>query len=267
MTETLHTVLTIIFYITATVLHILNLKQNITISKTWLASSVFLGLIFQVIVNYQNVIADNGVVLNLINTSLIISAFITGLTLLISFRLPLEKLLIAILPINCLILTIAIISPEADRSPVHYGPGMLTHILLSILAYSTLIITTLDALLVAWQNIALKQHRSKRLITKLPAIQTLEKILFSLLWTGLILLTLSITTGFLFIDDLFAQHLVHKTVLSLMAWVIFLIVLLGHHLRGWRGLVVTYWIIAGCSLLILSYLGSKFVLEIILNRN
>ena len=94
----------------------------------------------------------------------------------------------------------------------------------------------------------------------------MESLLFQMLTTGIIFLTISLGTGFLFIEDLFAQHLVHKTVLSLLAWIIFTGLLLGRNFYGWRGLTAIKWTLVGFILLLLAYFGSKLVLELILHR-
>ena len=94
----------------------------------------------------------------------------------------------------------------------------------------------------------------------------MEKLLFELIWIGFILLTLSVASGFIFLDDMFAQHLVHKTILSIIAWCIFAILLYGRHAQGWRGTTAIKLTIAGFVVLMLAYFGSKFVLEIILQR-
>ena len=94
----------------------------------------------------------------------------------------------------------------------------------------------------------------------------METLLFQMLALGFLLLTLSLLTGFLFLEDMFAQHLVHKTVLSLLAWLLFAVLLLGHWWLGWRGQTAIRWTIAAFVLLMLAYFGSKFVLELILHR-
>jgi ABC-type uncharacterized transport system permease subunit len=92
----------------------------------------------------------------------------------------------------------------------------------------------------------------------------METLLFQMITAGVLLLTVSLGTGFLFLHDLFAQHLVHKTVLSFLAWAIFCGILIGRQRYGWRGRVAVNWILAGFVLLLLGYFGSKFVLELIL---
>ena len=67
-------------------------------------------------------------------------------------------------------------------------------------------------------------------------------------------------------EDFFGQHLSHKTVLSTISWIVFGILLWGRHQLGWRGKTANRWIITGFTFLLLAYFGSKFVLEIILDR-
>jgi ABC-type uncharacterized transport system permease subunit len=94
----------------------------------------------------------------------------------------------------------------------------------------------------------------------------MEYLLFQMLTTGIVFLTLSLASGFLFIEDLFAQHLVHKTVLSILAWIIFTGLLIGRSRYGWRGQTAIRWTLIGFALLLLAYFGSKLVLELILHR-
>jgi ABC-type uncharacterized transport system permease subunit len=83
---------------------------------------------------------------------------------------------------------------------------------------------------------------------------------------GVSFLSLSLITGFLFVEDLFVQHLVHKTVLSIIAWCVFTILLWGHWQYGWRGRTAIKWNLSGFFVLMLAYFGSKFVLELILKK-
>jgi ABC-type uncharacterized transport system permease subunit len=99
---------------------------------------------------------------------------------------------------------------------------------------------------------------------KLPPVQTMEHNLFQLITVGFILLTIGFITGIIFIEDLFAQHLVHKTVLSITAWIVFATLLWGRWKYGWRGNTAVKWTITGSIFLVLAYLGSKLVLEFIL---
>ena len=94
----------------------------------------------------------------------------------------------------------------------------------------------------------------------------METMLFELLWAGVVLLTVAILSGFLFLDDIFAQHLVHKTVLTLIAWVIYSTLLWGRYQMGWRSQTAVRFTLGGFALLMLAFFGSKLVLELVLQR-
>jgi len=81
-----------------------------------------------------------------------------------------------------------------------------------------------------------------------------------------VLLTLTLLSGVLFVDNLFAQHLVHKTVLSIAAWFVFGILLFGRWRWGWRGRQAVRLTLLGMIVLLLAFFGSKFVLELVLKR-
>ena len=91
--------------------------------------------------------------------------------------------------------------------------------------------------------------------------------MFKLITAGFILLTISLLSGIMFINDIFAQHLVHKTILSIMTWLVFGVLLFGRWRYGWRGSLAVRLTLAGVILLVLSYFGTKAVLEIILGRS
>ena len=112
----------------------------------------------------------------------------------------------------------------------------------------------------------LKHRHTLGIIQILPPLQLMETMLFELLWIGVILLTISIVSGVLFIDDIFAQHLVHKTVLTIVAWVLFSVLLWGRHQLGWRSQTAVRFTLAGFAILMLAFFGSKLVLELLLQR-
>jgi ABC-type uncharacterized transport system permease subunit len=145
------------------------------------------------------------------------------------------------------------------------GEGILiTHILLSILAYGILTIAAFQAGLLGLQNYQLKHKHPTRFIRTFPPLQTMERLLFQFLLCGELLLTLALITGFVFLDNMFAQDVAHKTLLSCLAWIVFGILLWGRHFRGWRGNNAIRWTLAGFLLLALAYFGSKLVSEFFL---
>ena len=149
------------------------------------------------------------------------------------------------------------------------APGweLTAHILLSMGAAALLFAAAVTAILSVVLDHRLRSRRIADLPRNLPPLDELEKVMFRLIGTGLILLTLSLFTGFVFVHDLFAQHLAHKTILSLVAWAVFAVLLIGRIRYGWRGRVALYCTLAGFLILSLAYFGSKFVLENVLGRH
>ncbi len=140
------------------------------------------------------------------------------------------------------------------------------HAAIAVLAYASLSLAAIQAVLLWLLDWLLRQPRYLPLASRLPPLEAMDKLLFRIVAVGFLLLSLTLLSGILFVDDLFAQHLVHKTVLSALAWVVFGTLLLGRVFRGWRGRVAVHWTLAGMSLLVLAYFGSKLVIELILQR-
>ena len=144
--------------------------------------------------------------------------------------------------------------------------GMLSHIALSVTAYSLFTLAAIQAVLLYVQNRQLKRNYNSLLVRNLPPLQTMESLLFEMVWAGVVLLVLAIVTGAVFIEDLFAQDLAHKTIFSLLSLLVFVGLLVGRYTKGWRGITASRWTLAGCALLMLAFYGSKFVLELIFQR-
>jgi ABC-type uncharacterized transport system permease subunit len=140
------------------------------------------------------------------------------------------------------------------------------HILISLIAYSMLTIAAVQAVVLAVQDRQLHNHRPGGMMRALPPLQWMEHLLFQLIAVGFVLLTLALGTGFVFLQDIFAQHLVHKTVLSIAAWLVFAVLLWGRARFGWRGRTAIRWTLGGFFALMLAYFGSKLVLELVLHR-
>jgi ABC-type uncharacterized transport system permease subunit len=141
------------------------------------------------------------------------------------------------------------------------------HIVLSTLAYALLTISVALTIALRMLDARLRSRRPLGWLTALPSLEALESAAFQALAAGFAVLTLALFSGFVFVDNLFAQHLVHKTVLSCIAWVMFAVLLFGRWRFGWRGRTATNWALSGFALLGLAYFGSKIVLEAILGRH
>lgn len=208
---------------------------------------------------------DNGIDMSIQKVGSLIACSINSIVLISSYRKPLHSLFVLLFPITIIVIIVSLVLAPGKIILANVNIALAAHILLSIVAYSLIAMATVQALLWYWQNHQLRRHKLKGLARILPPLQTMESLIFNLLWAGQILLTLGILIGLTAIDNIFAQQLVHKTVLSLFAWLIFAALLWGRHTAGWRGIVATRWVLVGFSLLMLAYFGSKLVIEILLN--
>lgn len=200
------------------------------------------------------------------STGSMIAMIVALLLLLAALNKPVEKLGLAVFPIAALMLGLAVGFSDTPRLLHIYNWQMTTHILTSIIAFSLLNIAAVQAILLAIQDQQLKSHPPKPLIKSLPPLQTMETLLFQMLAVGVFFLSISLISGFIFVENLFAQHLVHKTVLSILAWFIFSGLLFGRLRYGWRGQPAIQWTLIGFVSLLLAYFGSKLVLELILHK-
>jgi ABC-type uncharacterized transport system permease subunit len=173
-------------------------------------------------------------------------------------------LAIAVLPATAVSMILDQVVPGAAVITTSANRALQVHILISLLAYSLLTIAVLQAMVLAIQNRHLHNRHPGGLIRALPPLQLMENLLFQLIGIGFLLLSLALLSGFLFLEDIFAQRLVHKTVLSVSAWVIFAILLWGRWRFGWRGRTAVRWTIGGGIFLMLAYFGSKLVIELLL---
>ncbi len=197
----------------------------------------------------------------------LVTLSINAMLMLTALFRPVDKLALITFPLASAVLLAKLALPEETRGISNHSWPMATHIFASLLAYSLLNIAALQALLLAVQDHCLRSHHPDGyLLRSLPSLQSMENLMFQLIGAGLLLLTLSLATGFIFLENLFAQHLAHKTVLSILAWLVFAVLLVGRQRYGWRGQTAVRWTLGGFVALMLAYFGSKMVLELILGR-
>lgn len=217
--------------------------------------------ICQLLITSEQIYTDNTINFNAPNSASLVTAIIVFSLALLSVRRPLHIIKMIMYPIAlaCLVgmLTIQVQGNYFTPS----DSGIIIHIMLSVIAYCVLSIAAIQAALVHLQNSNLKKRHNTVLIRNLPPLLTMEKLMFEMLWSGTILLALAITAGFIFIDNLFAQQLAHKTFFSILALVIFTTLLIGRHKYGWRGAKASSLTLWGAVFLMLGFLGSKLVLE------
>ncbi|BBG29238.1 ABC-type uncharacterized transport system [Zymobacter palmae] len=163
-------------------------------------------------------------------------------------------------PLSALSL-VALIGLPKQPAGLPLSAGELAHVITSVLAYALLGLAALQALLLAIQGRALKMRRLRGIVEALPALTRMERVLFDLITMGMILLTLSIVSGLLFVFHVRDLYLSAKALLALMTWLIFGTLLWGHRYRGWRGRRAVRWTLGGSVLLLLTYYGSHLLLS------
>lgn len=185
-----------------------------------------------------------------------------------NFFYRLDGLQALVLPIAAAAVLMAGLLPSPHPLPNTEFMVFKVHLVIAMLAYSLFTIASLHVLLMALLERRLHDGTLPRALGQLPPLLTMERMLFRIIWAGFILLTATLVTGVVFSEELFgkAAKLNHKTVFGMISWIIFAALLCGRHIYGWRGRVAVRWTLAGFLALVLAYVGSKFVLEVILGR-
>lgn len=181
------------------------------------------------------------------------------LILFISAHKPLTNLLIFVLPMSAVSLILIKLLPPVPLASMPYDRLQITHIVLSIAAFSLLCAAALQAVLLAIGEYVLKAKRFDVPVGSLPPLQTMEKCLFQLVAIGFCSLSLVLATSFLFFDGVWAGPLRDKALLTLIAWAVFLTLLLGRWFSGWRGRAAINGTLLGMGVLILSYFGTRLL--------
>ena len=184
-----------------------------------------------------------------------------GLTTAVAVRGQMTALALVAYPMAALLLVAYHLYGHAPSPAL--GWRLETHAWMALLAYATLTLVAVLALMLRIQERALRTRQSSNWSRRLPPLNELETLLFRTLTVGFVLLTLTLVTGVLFVDDLLAQKLVHKTVLSVLSWAVFGVLLLGRWRRGWRGRKAVRLVLIASALLLLAFFGSKAAIELI----
>jgi ABC-type uncharacterized transport system permease subunit len=247
-------------YITsAAVLLRLTLNGKVTQKKALTLAPAAIGSVLHALLVLQSLVIKDGLDLNFINTLNLIAWLTTTFFLILSSRRPIESLGIAVLPISAItVLTISLFGSDTETM---VKLNLQSHIFFSVTAYALLGLGALQAMLLSLQSQQLRNHKPNGFIKALPPLNQMESMLFMMLSAGFILLSLSLLSGFVFLDNMFAQRIVHKTILSMAAWALFGTLLYGRWRYGWRGKLAIRWTLWAFLLLILAYFGTKFILE------
>jgi ABC-type uncharacterized transport system permease subunit len=224
------------------------------------------ALLLHGLVLYQLIVTGHGLNMGFYNALSLVSWVIALLVIMTTLVKPTENLAMVILPVTALALLLQYMLPSERIVTGTSSFGLDLHIIFSIAAYSLLSIAALQSVILAFQEHQLRSKHPVKVMRVMPPMQTMEELLVQLLWTGFFLLSLGLATGLMFIHNMLDQHLAHKTILSLLAWLFFGLLLFGRTTWGWRGKYLVRFTLGGFLLLMLAYFGSKLVLELILQR-
>ena len=185
-----------------------------------------------------------------------------------NFFYRLDGLQSLVLPVAAVAALLPAVLPSARPLPNTELVVFKVHLLIAMLAYSLFTIASLHVLLMALLERRLHDGGLPRALQGLPPLLTMETLLFRIIWAGFILLTATLASGVVYSEELFgrAARFNHKTVFGVLSWIIFAALLGGRLVYGWRGRVAVRWTLTGFLMLVLAYVGSKFVLEVILGR-
>ncbi len=223
------------------------------------------GMLAHAALLYPHVVTLYGLNFNLFNTISLISLFFLFFYVIFSLYRPIVSLGILAAPTALAGMIVGYIGRAPYRPITDISVGLETHILLSLAAYCVLLMAALQALFLRLQIRELKHQSIHRFwVNKLPSLQSMESLLFDMLLVGFVLLSIALGIGFVYVEDLLAQHLAHKTVFSMLSWLLFGALLLGNWRAGWRGKRAANMTIYAFILLAIGFVGSKFVLEMLL---
>lgn len=238
------------------------LTNNKTIHKRTSLGLLLVGMLAHATLLYPYIFTLYGLNFNLFNVFSLISLFFLFFYVLFSLYRPIVSLGILAAPTALIGITVGYIGRAPYQPLTDVSVGLEAHIILSFAAYCVLLMAAVQALFLRLQIRELKQNTFHRFwVNKLPSLQTMESLLFDMILVGFVLLSIALGIGFIYVEDLFAQHIVHKTVFSVLSWLLFGLLLLGNWRIGLRGKRAANMTFYAFILLAIGFIGSKFVLE------
>lgn len=215
-----------------------------------------------------DIVAQDGLDLSFGNALSVVAGLAAVIAYTTGLMRTLPQIAAMVLPIAGIFSMLPLFMNNPHRFAYAAAPWATAHVAVALLAYALFIVAALQALVLMGLEKRLHRGLPDPATSDLPPLLTLERFLFRLVGLAFLLLTLTVVSGVFFSGAIFGRPLVfnHKTVFSILAWLVFGALLLGRERYGWRGRVALRWILTGTTLLFLAYLGSKFVLEVLLHR-
>lgn len=256
-------VVALIAYLSSLVLIIPSvLRKNSAYRRLALLSALVALICHTIALKQQIFDVGDGQNLSLLNIGSIVSLTICSIITFVVYRGRGWFLLPIVYSFAMINLIFASLLPGEFITHLETSPELLVHIGLALFSYATLIIAALYALQLAWVDYLLK-NKKLTFTADMPPLMSIERKMFHITQIGVVLLTLTLCTGLLYMDNLFSKENVHKAILSIMAWFVYIVLLWGHHHEGWRGRPVVWFSFAGAFLLTLAYFGNRLLQELI----
>ncbi len=217
---------------------------------------------------YQDIFAEGGMRFSFALAVSLIHWLAALIYWLESFRSRMDGMQPLVLPLAALASILPWVFPQSHELTNARSTGFTLHFTAAMLAYSLFTLAALHAVFMSLTEAALHRRALTRRLASLPPLLTMEALLFRILQVAFGLLTLALASGMLFSEAIFGKPLTfsHKTVFAVISWLIFGVLLAGRHRWGWRGRKALHWTLAGFMTLFLAYVGSRFVVEILLGR-
>ena len=227
-----------------------------------------LALLLHAVAIWRAIVRPDGLDLSFANALSLVAALAVLAAWLTGLLRTLPGVAAVVLPVAAICALLPPIAAPSHRIPFAGEPWAAVHIAIALVAYAMFVVVALQALVMTGLEKRLHRGLPDAAARGSPPLLTLERYMFRLLAVGFALLTLTLASGVVFSEQLFGKPvtLTHKNVFSVAGWFAFAVLLFGRWRYGWRGRTALKWILGGTLLLVLGYLGSKFVLEVILRR-
>lgn len=253
-------ILTVLLYTGAALMQYRALNGTVRQARSSLFGFGFLAVTAHALMLYHWIDVGGGQNLSPLNLFSLVSWLVATLLMIFALSKPLENLSVFIFPLAAFSILLVMVLPTSHVVDTGRDPKQLVHILLSVLSFSVLVMAAVQALLVAIQQHRLRFKQGSGLWHKLPALETMEAMLFQLISLGFVLLTILLATSFTFYHALLWQGFWQKSLFACAAWLTFATLLTGRRIFGWHGKKAIYCTLGGIALLFLTYISSTVII-------
>lgn len=244
----------------------ITLTHSRHIHKAGVLIGLTLAAILHAILLYPNIVTRYGFNFNIFNTISLTALFFLLFFMIFSLYRPILSLGLLAIPVAVIGLSLGHFGRSAYAPLSDISSLLEWHIVLSFAAYCVLLMGCVQAIILKLQIKELKHQTIHRFwVSKLPPLQSMQSLLFDMILVGFVLLSMALCLGFLATYDVLAQHIAHKLVFSVLSWLVFGWLIVGHYCYGWRSNKATNMVMGGFLLLAVGFVGTKAVLELIIH--